>query len=241
VARRGGGANGGVGVLDGREEFAGGEGVKAAETGVEFGGGQAAVAEEPAEKIGRATFAFQGVAFEAAGNQVAVGVATCLCAGHDVIEALGARVGAAQAIETVAAFAEMDGLAQGAGLEEVELLQVGGEVARTGQVHGIAHEDSAGTSGANFIGEADRDDVAGLAAMDEAERAENDEAADGFADGTRAQADSSSEPGHGAVELKLAFEAAVAEEMRIDSAVGDGEAEPGVQKVLELLPETGGV
>jgi hypothetical protein len=44
-----GGANGGVGVLDGRREFAGGEG---AETGVEFGGGEAAVAEEAAEKIG---------------------------------------------------------------------------------------------------------------------------------------------------------------------------------------------
>jgi hypothetical protein len=45
-------------------------------------------------------------------------------AGHDVVEALDARVGEAQTIKTMAAFAEMDGLAQGAGLEEVEVLQV---------------------------------------------------------------------------------------------------------------------
>jgi hypothetical protein len=46
-------------------------------------------------------------------------------AGHDVVEALDARVGAAQTIKTMAAFAEVDGLAQGAGLEEVEVFQVG--------------------------------------------------------------------------------------------------------------------
>src|SRR5215471_3917868 len=77
-------ADGGVGVLDGRGEFAGGEGVEGAEAGVHFGGGEAAVAEEPAEKIGGGTFAFQRIAFEAAGNQVAVGVAARLSAGHDV-------------------------------------------------------------------------------------------------------------------------------------------------------------
>src|SRR5262245_53571933 len=56
-------ADGSVGVVDGRGEFAGGEAVEATETGVEFGGGQAAVAEEPAEKIGSGTFAFQRIAF----------------------------------------------------------------------------------------------------------------------------------------------------------------------------------
>ena len=110
--------------MDGRREFAGGEGVEATETGVEFGGGQAAVAEEPAEKIGGATFAFQRIAFEAAGNQVAVGVAARLSAGHDVIEDLDARVGAPQAVEAVPAFAKVDGLAQRAGLEEVELFEI---------------------------------------------------------------------------------------------------------------------
>ena len=58
------GVNGGVGVLDGRQEFAGGEGVEAAETGVEFGGGQAAIAIERAEKVGGGLFSFLGIAFE---------------------------------------------------------------------------------------------------------------------------------------------------------------------------------
>ncbi len=81
-------------MLDGRREFAGGEGVEATETGVEFGGGQAAVAEEPAEKIGGGAFAFQRIAFEAAGDQVAVGIAPRLCTRHDMIKTLDACVGA---------------------------------------------------------------------------------------------------------------------------------------------------
>lgn len=118
------GVKGRVGVVDGRGEFARGEGVEGAETRVEFGGGQAALAIERAEKIGGGTFSFLRIAFEAAGNEVAVGVAAGLDAGHDVVEALVAGVGALETIETVAAFAEVDGLAQGAGLEEVQLFQV---------------------------------------------------------------------------------------------------------------------
>ena len=110
--------------MDGRREFAGSEGVEGAETGVHFGGGEAAVAEEPAEKIGGGTFAFQRIAFEAARDQVAVGIASAFGTGHDVIEDLDARVGAPQTIETVAAFAEVDGLAQGAGSEEVEIFEI---------------------------------------------------------------------------------------------------------------------
>jgi len=62
-------------VEDGRGELAGGEGVEGAETGVEFGGGDAALAVEPAEEMGGGTLAFERIAFEAGGNQVAVGVA----------------------------------------------------------------------------------------------------------------------------------------------------------------------
>src|SRR5260370_8066290 len=55
-----------------RHELAGGEG---AEAGGEFGGGQAALAVEAAEKIGDGGFPFLRVAFHAAGDQVAVGIA----------------------------------------------------------------------------------------------------------------------------------------------------------------------
>ena len=156
------GVDGSVGVLDGRREFAGGEGVESAETGVHLGGGEAAVAEEPAEKIGGGTFAFERIAFEAAGNHVAVGIASVVGAGSDVIEALGASVGAAQAIETVSAFAEVDGLAQGAGLEEVELFEINRRVSRrvdrgidgAGRMRGVVDGESARTGGGNLIGEA---------------------------------------------------------------------------------------
>src|SRR5215471_8971838 len=103
-------ADGRVGVLDGRREFAGSEGVEGAETGVHFGGGEAAVAEEPAEKIGGRAFAFQRIAFEAARNQVAVGI--------------------------VAAFAEVDRLTQGAGLEEVKVFEIDRWVGRAGSAIG---------------------------------------------------------------------------------------------------------
>jgi len=113
-------------VLDWRREFAGGEGVEAAEAGLEFGGGEAAIAVERAEKVGGGLFSFLGIAFETGGNQVAVGVAAGLDAGLDVVEALGVGVSAAQAIKTVAAFAEVDGVAQGARFEEVEFFEVDG-------------------------------------------------------------------------------------------------------------------
>jgi len=220
-------------VVDGRGKLAGGEGVEGAETGVELGGGDAALAIEPAEKIGGGTLSFERIAFEAGGNQVAIGVAPRPGTGHDVVEALDARVGAAQTIKTMAAFAEVDGLAQGAGLEEVEVFQVGGLRGAGGAAYG----DCAGAKAANLIGQAHANDVAGFAATDEAERTEDDEATDRFTHGAGADANAAGEPGHGEAELELAFETAVADEMRIDGAVGDGQAQPREEKVLELYPK----
>src|SRR6266852_1295752 len=191
--------DGGVGVVDGRGKLAGGEGVEGAETGVELGGGDAALAIEPAEKIGGGTLAFERIAFEAGGNQVAIGVAPRLGAGHDVVEALDARVGAAQTIKTMAAFAEVDGLAQGAGLEEVEVFQVRGlrGAGGAGDGGGAGHGGEAGAKAANLVGQEDVDDVAGFAATDEVERTEDDEATDRFTHGAGADTDAAGEPGHG--------------------------------------------
>jgi hypothetical protein len=61
--------------VNGRGELAGGESVEGAETGVEVGEGEATLAVEPAKKIGGGTLAFERIAFEAGGNQVAIGVA----------------------------------------------------------------------------------------------------------------------------------------------------------------------
>ena len=79
--------------------------------------------------------------------------------------------------------------------------------------------------------------MAGFAATDEAERTEDDEAADGFTDGAGADADAAGEPGHGEVELEPAFETGVAEEMKVDGAVGDRQAQARVENVRELYPE----
>src|SRR6266851_308767 len=207
--------DGGVGVVDGRGELAGSEGVQGAETGVELCGGDAAFAVEPAEKIGGGTLSFERIAFEAGGNnQVAIAVAPRLGAGHDVVEALDARVGAAQTIETMAAFAEVDGLAQGASLEEVEVFQVGGLRGAGGAADGDGgrHGGQAGAKAANLIGQAHANDVAGFAATDEAEGTEDDEAADRFTHGAGADTDAAGEP-------------------------GDGQAQPREEKVLELFPK----
>jgi hypothetical protein len=213
-----GSADGSVGVIDGRGELARSEGVEGAEAGVELRGGDAALAVEPAKKMSGGTLSFERITFEAGGNQVAIGVASRAGAGHDVVEALDARVGAAQTIKTMPAFAEVDGLAQGPGLEEVEFFQVGGLRLAGGAADGVG----AGTKAANLIGQEHVNDVAGFAATDEAERAEDDEAADRFTDGAGANADAAGEPGHGETELEPAFETGVTDEMRIDGAVGDG-------------------
>jgi hypothetical protein len=154
--------------LDGRGELAGGESVEGAETGVEFGGGEGALTVEPAEKIGGGTPAFERIAFETRGNQVAIGVAPGPDAGHDVVEALDARVGAAQTIEAMAAFAEVDGLAEGAGLEEVEVFQVGGLWLAGAAADGASRRGQAGAKAANLIRQEHVNHVAGFAATDEA-------------------------------------------------------------------------
>jgi len=99
------------------------------------------------------------------------------------------------------------------------------------------YRGQAGAKAANLIGQAHVNNVAGFAATDEAEHTEDDEAADRFTHGAGADANAAGEPGHGEAELELAFETAVADEMRIDGAVGDGQAQAREEKVLELFPK----
>ncbi len=62
-------------VNEGRAEFAGGEGVEGEEAGGEFEAGEAAFAIETTEEVGSGRLAFLGVALDAGGDQVAIGVA----------------------------------------------------------------------------------------------------------------------------------------------------------------------
>jgi len=80
-----------------------------------------------------------------------------------------------------------------------------------------------------------------LAAFDETQDTVGDEAAHSPANGVVGETRTTSEPEDGELEPKLSFEAAVADEMRVDRAVGGGQAQTRDQKVLELFPHLFGV
>src|SRR3989442_1792635 len=106
-----------------RAELAGGEIFQGAKTAVEFGGRQAALAVESAQKIRDRTVALARVAFDTAGNQVAVGIASEARAWHNVVEALHVSGSAAKAVKASAAFAIVNGFAERPGFQEIRGFQ----------------------------------------------------------------------------------------------------------------------
>jgi hypothetical protein len=214
----------------GRTEFTGCEGVESAETPGEFYGGQAAFAVERAEKIGCGAATFVGVAFDTAGDEVAVQIIVKFDARNDVVEAAHCGGEATAAVKVEAALTVVDGIARGAALQEVLLLKAGGVSGKEG-----LGSNSARTNGANLRGQADLDRVARLAAFDQAQDTTRDEAAHGPAHRVVRETSSASEPRNGKAQAKPTFEAAMAEEMRINDEIGGGEAETR-SEVLKLLP-----
>ncbi len=220
---------------DGRGEFAGDEGVEDAEAGGKLDGGETTLIVEPAEKICRRKIAFLQIAFAAAGDEVAVGIVLQLGKRDDMVDAARAKGKPAPAVKTEAAFPQMDGAAQGWMFEEVQRLEVAGAIGAQG-----ARVVWTGGDGGYFLGQADLDHVARFAALEQAQEASGYQAADGPAHGVAAEADTPSEPGNGKAEPKLSFQAAVTEKMRVDDAVGGGQAQAR-RKVLELFPHLFGV
>src|SRR6266487_3040988 len=106
-----------------RGELAGGEIFQGAEASVEFGGRQAPLAVGSAQKIRGRTVALARVAFDTAGNQVAVGIASETSAWHDMVEALHVGGSAAEAVKAGAAFAMVNGFAQRPGFQEIRGLK----------------------------------------------------------------------------------------------------------------------
>src|SRR6266581_1742194 len=102
-----------------RGEVACGEIFQGAKTAVEFGGREAPQAVEIAQKIRGWTVALAGIAFETAGNQVAVGIASGARAWDDMVEALHVGGSAAEAVKAGAAFAMVNGFAQRPGFQEI--------------------------------------------------------------------------------------------------------------------------
>jgi hypothetical protein len=207
----------------GRGELAGGEGVEGAEAAGEFGGGQAALAIQQAEKIVGAALAFLRVAFQAAGDEVAVGIAPRLGAWEDVVETLHLRSEQAQTIEATAGLASMDGLAQGLGAQEVLRFEVDNESGRGApalDVFGVVSQNEfQGMIGENLFGQADFDNLTRFAACDRAQSAVVGKPAHGRASRTGGEAGTACQRCNGKADFQLSFQAAMPEKMRIDRAV----------------------
>jgi hypothetical protein len=237
AATRGALAAAGWGRPQSGAEFAGGQIGQGADAAVEFGIGEAALAIEPAEEVFGGLLAFVAIALEADRDQVAIGVAAGLGARDDMVQAADGDGKAAQAIKTVTALAQVDGHTEGFGLHEVEILDAGGasDSRWFGSIRGIEG------GGADFIGHTDFDHVAGLIASEQAKGAMLNEAA--YCEAYRGGGDASgaAERSNGEAQSELAFEAAVAEQMRIDGALENGEAETGNDQVFQLFPEAFGI
>jgi hypothetical protein len=213
-----------------RAEPAGNEGVESAKAASEFGGGQAAFAVERAKKILGGAFPLLRVALKTAGNEVAVGIAPQLHAGHDVVEAVNAGGEPAEAVKAVTTLACMDRQAQRLRFQEVRLLEVDG-----------ARDASGMASRANLLGQPNFDHVTGLAALYQAQSTVGNEAADGLARGGIREARSPGEPGNGKAQPAAAFEATVPKKVGINGAVYDGQAQTRHQMVFEVFPDLFGV
>jgi hypothetical protein len=212
----------------GRAELAGGEGIEGAEAGGEFACGQAALAVEAAEKIVGRVFPFLRVAFHATGDQIAVGIAAQPRLGQDVVQALHRRRSAAQTVEALAALAGVDGLSQGPILEKVHLLDVYCDAgAWPGFFGGGPALDAIEPQGANLAGEPHLRQVPGFVALHQAQSAVGYEPAHGPAHRARGQPDIARQPHKRKPAAEFPFEAAVPQEMRIDRAVDDRQAQAG--------------
>ena len=90
---------------------------------------------------------------------------------------------------------------------------------------------------ANFLGQLHTNDVMGLAtAFDQAQHASRNQATHRLASGFLTETNMAGQPGHRKAEPELAFEAAMAEKMRVDGAVDHGKVQPGRQQVFHLFP-----
>ena len=155
-----------------RGELACGEIFQGAEACVEFGGRQAPQAVERTQKIRGRAVALARVAFDTAGNQVAVGIAPEPRARHDVVEAMHVSGSAANAVKAGAAFAIVNSFAERPGFQEIR-----GFKGRGGRIFRLRGAIFARAEGADLVGQAHLDDVAGFTALEQAQSSQLIEAA----------------------------------------------------------------
>ena len=214
-------------------ELSGGERVHGAQAGVELGRGQAARAKEGAQKIFGGCFSLLRVAFDAAGDEITVGIAASAGPRDDVVEHSPTGDEPPQAIKALAALARMNGLAPAAHLQEIQLLQVAAAW-QPGEARG---RSALVRCDVYLVRQQDFYQVASLAAVHHAQRALGSETARGVASGPVRKAHATGEPDDRKTELALAFEVAMPQEVGVDRALGKIEAQAGHENIFELLPD----
>src|SRR6266851_853954 len=216
-----------------RAEFAGGEIFQGAKTAVEFGGRQAALAVESAQKIRDRTVALARVAFDAAGNQVAVGIASEARAWHNVVEALHMSGSAAEAVKASAAFAIVNGFAERPSFQEI-----GGLEGRGRRLfRGLGGAIFVRADGADLLGQAHLHEVAGFAAFKQAQSPQLIEPAHRLAHRSVGQTEIASDGQNRKMQAELAYDEGMAQEIGVDGAVPDGQAETRGENIFKLHPE----
>jgi hypothetical protein len=222
-------------------ESASGKVVEGTEAASEFRAGQVALAIQAAQEIGGGPPSFLRIALQTAGDKVAVGIAAELHLRNDVVDALHTGTQAAHAVEAAATFSGVNGLAKRMILHEVDILEVEGIRPLRGGVKARLERICTRNGARNFAGKKHMDNVAGLAALDQAQSAACDETADGGASATCREAHAAGEPAHGEGQAALAFEAAVTQEVQVDGLVDGVESEVRNDKVFELFPHEYGI
>ncbi len=205
--------------------------------GVELGRGQAAQAIEAAQKIFGGRFSLLRVALDAAGNEIAVGLAASTDVGDDMVEDPPTSDEAPQAIKAQAALARMNGLAPAAHLQKIHLL----EVAAAGPPCEAGGRSVLVWRGVYLVRQKDFYQVASLGAVNQAQRALGSKTAYSVASGLVREAHAAGELHDRKTELALAFEAAMPQEVGVDRSLGKIEAQAGHENVFELFPDESSV
>ncbi len=212
-------------------ELAGGESAQGSEAGAEVVAGQAALAVEASQKVGGGEVPLAGVAVHAARNEIAVGIGPALGDWEDMVQAVVTAGSVAKTVEAEASFAGVDGQAKRTCSPEVQLFEI-----RAAGRHRRGARGMVGVRGAKLLWQANVDHMTDVAAFDQVQSSDVNQAADRLPGAPAGNAQIAGQPNNRKAQPELAFKAGVAEQMRVDGTVEDREFEAGCENVFQLFP-----
>src|SRR5260370_1473650 len=197
-----------------------GEIFQGAKASVEFGGREAPQAVERTQKIPGWPVALARVAFETAGNQVAVGIASEAHAWHNVVEAVHVSGSAAETVKARAAFTIVNGFAGRPGFQESGGLEGGGRRLPAGPRGAI----SARAERSDLLGQAHLRKMAGLAAFEHAQNPQLVEPAHRIARRSNGETQSARQGHDRKLQAELADDEGMAQQIRVDGSLIVGQS-----------------